>query len=76
MKPQDTTFLIVLVSLFLIRKPRLFVVIGLICLFLAIPLFSNWVFFTAQRLVYYGAAFLLSSIVVWLFKLSYEEKRK
>jgi len=36
--------------------------VGLGCFVLAIPLFSQWIFFTAERLTWYGAAF----IAVWL----------
>lgn len=68
MKPQDILFFIVLAMLLLIQKPRILVVAGLVCFMLAIPLFSSWIFFTAQRLVYYGAAFLLVGSVLLLRK--------
>jgi len=68
MKPQDILFLLLFIFLLLKRQPRNFVVAGLICLTLAIPLFQFWVFFTAERLVWYGAFFILFSILVLLFK--------
>jgi len=38
--------------------------IGLCCLALAIPLFKFWIFFTAERLTWYAAAFFTYSIVL------------
>ena len=58
MKPQDIVFVIVLLGLLFIRKPKLFEIVGLFCLILAMPLFAKWIFFTAQRLVMYGGAFI------------------
>jgi hypothetical protein len=69
MKPQDILFIIVLLVVLLFkRNPKYFVVGGLVCLVLAMPLFHFWVFFTAERLVWYGAAFLLAAILIFLFK--------
>ena len=63
MKPQDILFIIILIGLFFLRKPRVFVWAGLICLFFSIPLFARWVFFTAERLVWYAAVFFLIGII-------------
>jgi hypothetical protein len=68
MKPQDILFIIILAVLLIIRKPRVLVGAGLICLFLSIPLFAKWVFFTAERLVWYAAGFLLVSIILLLLE--------
>lgn len=65
MKPQDIGFLALLIVLAVVRRPRLVAAAGLLCLAAAIPLYAYWVFFTAQRLVMYGAAFLLVA-VVWM----------
>lgn len=66
MKPQDILFLIVLVVLLFLRKPKLLVVAGLVCLALSMPLFAFWVFFTAQHLVWYGAGFFLVAIMLFI----------
>lgn len=68
MKPQDIGFIIVLAVLIALRKPIWFVYAGLLCFILAIPLFATWVFFTGERLVWYGAAFILVSIIVRIAK--------
>jgi hypothetical protein len=69
MKPQDIIFVLILLILFFLRKPKLFEIIGLLCLVLAIQLFAQWVFFTAQRLTMYGAAFILIGAVWELVKM-------
>lgn len=63
MKIQDLVFIVILVFLLVLRKPRLFVVTGLGSLLLSIPLFSFWIFFTAQRLVWYAAAYFFVFII-------------
>jgi hypothetical protein len=63
MKIQDIGFLIVLTMLLISRKERWFVYAGLISLVVAIPLFSKWVFFTAERLTWYAGAFFLVFIL-------------
>ena len=71
MKPQDIAFVVVLgVFLFLkrFRKPKVFVVSGLICLIIAMPLFAFWVFFTAQHLVWYAAGFFLVAILLFFIQ--------
>lgn len=68
MKPQDILFIIALAILIWRRNPRLFVAIGLICLVFAIPLFHLWIFFTAERLVWYAATFFFFAVCFMLFK--------
>ena len=67
MKLQDLFFVVVLIFLLLLKKPRLFVWAGLASLILAIPLFARWIFFTAERLTWYAAAFLLIFLLFSLF---------
>lgn len=64
MKIQDMGFFVVLVILLLIHKRRVFVAGGLLCYLIAIPLFTKWFFFTAERLTWYGSFFLLTSFVI------------
>lgn len=66
MKVQDIAFLVIfLVTLFL-RKPKLAAGLGIACLITAIPLFYFQIFFTAQRLTWYAAAFFFISILFHL----------
>lgn len=71
MKIQDVIFLIVLGVVLFKHSPKLTAFFGILCLIAAIPLFSLWVFFTAQRLVWYAAAFFLLSA---FFTLSRQHK--
>jgi len=70
MKVQDLIFFLVYIGLIVSRKRIWFVWAGLICLMLAIPLFSFWIFFTAERLTWYAAAFFLAYVIslVWPHK--------
>lgn len=68
MKIQDVVFLIILIVLTFKWNSRWFVWAGIIALVLSIPLFSMWVFFTAERLTWYAAAFFLLSIFLFLGK--------
>lgn len=63
MKPQDIIFIIVFLIVVFKRSFKLSVSLGLACLILSIPLFANWVFFTAQRLTYYAAAFIALAVI-------------
>ena len=63
MKIQDVGFIVIFASLLLIRKERWIIIAGLVSLALAIPLFAYHVFFTAERLTWYGAAFLLVGLL-------------
>jgi hypothetical protein len=64
MKPQDIGFIFVLIALLLIKKPRLFLYTALASWIVAIPLFAAWTFFTAERLTWYGAAFILLYLLI------------
>lgn len=64
MKLQDIGFFLLFVVIFLLKKPRLFLTAGLISWLIAIPLFARWIFFTAERLTWYGAAFVLTYLLV------------
>ncbi len=64
MKLQDIGFFVVFAGLLLTKRPKLLVIAGLISFALAIPLFATWTFFTAERLTWYGAAFILASLLV------------
>lgn len=68
MKIQDILFFIVFASIMYIRKPRIAVLTGIACLLASIPLFSFWVFFTAERLTWYATAFFLSVVIMLLFQ--------
>jgi len=70
MKIQDIVFLIVFSVLIYKGNPRWMVAAGIISLFLSIPLFSFWIFFTAERLTWYAGAFFLLSIIfnLWVKK--------
>ena len=68
MKPQDIGFLLIFIVLVVIKKPRIFLIAGLVCWMLAIPLFAKWVFFTGERLTWYGAGFVLAFLVFSLLR--------
>ena len=68
MKPQDVGFFILLGVLLLFRRPIVFVLVGLGCLLVAIPLFATWTFFTAERLTWYATAFFLTFIFISLLR--------
>lgn len=75
MKIQDIAFVLVLLFLIYRFQPRLTVIVGLCCLFLSIPLFATWTFFTAERLTWYGASFFLVSIVQYMIQFRKEKKK-
>lgn len=66
MKIQDIAFIAVFLVLLFLRKPKSFVITGLLCFILAIPLYAKWIFFTAQRLVMYGAFFIFVETIFLL----------
>jgi hypothetical protein len=68
MKPQDILFIIILLGLLFLRKPRIFIGAALFCFILSIPLFYRLVFFTAERLVMYAAGFLLVAVILFWIK--------
>jgi len=63
MKIQDGGFFLVLVILLFLRRPKFFLIAGLGCWILAIPLFATWTFFTGERLTWYGAAFVFAFLL-------------
>lgn len=69
MKAQDILFF-VLISFLLIflRKPKVIAILGLVSIILSIPLFQFWIFFTAQRLVWYGVGLIFMSIILLTVK--------
>ncbi|MEK7450807.1 MAG: hypothetical protein AAB662_02620 [Patescibacteria group bacterium] len=67
MKPQDIVFFIILAFLIWKKNSRWAALAGIISLIVSIPLFSFWIFFTAERLTWYAATFFLLSIVLTLF---------
>lgn len=68
MKIQDAGFLIILLVLMFLRKEKWFVYAGLISLFIAIPLFYRWIFFTADRLIWYSVSFLFIGTVMLILQ--------
>jgi ABC-type bacteriocin/lantibiotic exporter with double-glycine peptidase domain len=64
MKIQDIGFLFVFAALLILRRPKLLLIAGLVSWILAIPLFATWVFFTGERLTWYGAAFIFASLLL------------
>lgn len=68
MKPQDLIFIVILIILLFRRNPHYFVIAGLLCLIFAIPFFSLWIFFTAERLMWYASMLLFIAIILFLFK--------
>jgi uncharacterized membrane protein YfcA len=59
MKIQDLAFIVVLLALFLLKKKNLFVYAGVISLVVSMVFYAKWIFYTAQRLTWYAAAFFL-----------------
>lgn len=69
LKPQDLLFLTVFFLLLFKRDAKLFALAGVIFLIASIPLFSKWVFFTAQRLTWFAFLFFATSMILNIFKL-------
>lgn len=67
MKLQDIVFFVIFLLVAIKQDSRISTVLGILCLLAAIPLFTIWVFFTAQHLVYYAVAFFLLSIILLFF---------
>lgn len=70
MKIQDILFFALLIFLVYKQNPKLSATFGILALIASIPLFSLWIFFTAERLVWYAAAFLLLCITQYLLRKS------
>lgn len=69
MKPQDLVFVVLLAFLLYKKSPRLAAGFGIVSLLLSIPLFYRWIFFTAERLTWYAAAFFLLSTILYMIEL-------
>jgi len=67
MKIQDVIFIISVIALLAIRKDKWFLYAGLGCFVVAIPLFAKWIFFTGERLTWYGSGFILIYLVIQIF---------
>lgn len=76
MKIQDIAFIITLFVLLFIRKPKLFVIAAVACLIFAIPLFAQWIFFTAQRLTWYAFAFFLIALILNIISIRENKPQK
>lgn len=74
MKIQDLVFVLLFLFVLWRRNSKLSIIIGLFCLLLAIPLFQFWIFFTAERLTWYAAAFFAYGILFQLTKLVKKKK--
>lgn len=61
---QDIVFLLLYIFLLYKRKYNYFVIAGLLCLIFSIPLFSFWIFYTAQKLSYYSVVFFSTAIFI------------
>jgi len=68
MKIQDVIFFLVFATLFLLKKEKLFLYAGLLCFVVSIPLFAKWIFFTAERLTWYGSGFILVFLMRKVFQ--------
>lgn len=73
MKIQDIVFIIVLLFLLYKHNSILFTIVGLGCLILSIPLFSLWIFFTADKLVWYAAMLIFIAIVINIYHMRKED---
>lgn len=71
MKIQDILFIIIVLMLLYKHKENSFLLLGLVCLLIAIPLFYFYIFFTAERLVWYGILLILIECVYKFIILSY-----
>lgn len=65
MKLQDVIFFLIFIMLFW-KRPMWLPIIGIGCFAIAIPLFSQWIFFTAERLTWYGAVYIFVSLLISL----------
>lgn len=66
---QDIYLLLIFILLLIKRKPEWFIGAGLILILFSIPLFQFWIFFTAQKLIWYAGALILFGISLKLYKL-------
>jgi hypothetical protein len=76
MKIQDLGFFLLFCLVLWRRNQRLSIIIGLMSLFLAMPLFKFWIFFTAERLTWYAAAFFALAIFLAMFRLTKKNENR
>jgi hypothetical protein len=69
MKIQDILFLTFFVILLFKHKENSFVSLGLGCFLLAMPFFYLYIFFTSERLIYYGVLLILAEVILKLIRL-------
>ncbi len=68
MKIQDLLFFLITVLLLTRKQKIVLVYAGLAALLLAIPLYSRWIFFTAERLTWYAGAWFFLFIIFSIFR--------
>jgi hypothetical protein len=66
MKPQDIIFVGIFLTLLGMRKTTWLFMAGCVSLLVSLPLFSFWIFFTAERLTWYAAACMGAAICMEL----------
>ncbi len=64
MKIQDVGFIVLFAVLLGMKNRQFFLYCGLGFLMASMPLFFSWVFFTAQRFVWYAAVCFASALVI------------
>lgn len=69
MKIQDILFIIFFLVLLFKHRENTFFLSGLVCLVVAIPLFYFWIFFSAERLIYYAVTLILAEVFLKILKL-------
>lgn len=76
MKIQDLLFFILFVILVFTKQSKMSTLAGILCLIIAIPLFSRWIFFTAERLTWYAAGFFLLAAIFefYIIRREYENR--
>lgn len=72
MKPQDIAFLILVILIVLFKKQWYIPVIASVFIAAAMPLFAWWIFFTAERFVWYAVCLMVLylSEQLWRYKRS------
>ena len=67
MKPQDILFFLFVFVFIYKHNAKWATIAGIVCIAISIPLFAKWIFFTAERLTWYGAGFFLLAILFYFF---------
>jgi hypothetical protein len=73
MKIQDILFLLFFAVLLFKHKENSFASFGLLSFLLAIPFFYFWIFFTAEKLVWYGVLLITAEVILKLWELRNEK---